>query len=682
MYQSVDVVEPELLEKLLHAQDGRIRAAAVRVLSSWSSRVTNGFNLLAERVADEHPRVRLEVMRALGKIPTARSADLVLSALSRPMDDFLDYGLWLSINDLARPWIDSILSDNWKPEGHERELEFGLKSVEPALASKVFTKLVAGKPIPATGNWIELIGQAGSPNELRQLFDQVLQGGFDEASTARALTALNEAARLRKAKPAGDLAGLGNLLQNSGSKAGVAAVRLVGTWKLKPFASQLVNLAQSQSAPAKLAQAAIESLREIGGAEAIEGLRALAEKGSDLTLRRQAVVALAALDLNKSLPQIMAIASATTQPDEAVGLWRALLSIKGAAPALARALPKTGFPPDAAKAGLRVARESGRNEPDLVLALSRAGNLEDESQNLTPAEIQALVAKMKSADPARGEIIFRRKDLSCTVCHAIGGAGGKVGPDLTSLGASAPPDYLIESVLAPNKTVKEGYHSIQVQTKDGQEFSGVLVRETSQELILRDATNKEVSIPKNNIDERRLGGSLMPSGMVDNLTSEERLDLFRFLSELGKPGPYDASQANVARVWKLRPGTHTIEQFGEEKFVNNDPNGAEWQPTYSLADGRLLRDQLHDGAKAGQWIGVVGLYAATQLQVAKAGPVSLKFSGAANAPVWIDGKPATGGSEVSPNLAAGIHTIVVRLDPKKLPDHLRLESSDGTFLAN
>ena len=66
---------------------------------------------------------------------------------------------------------------------------------------------------------------------------------------------------------------------------------------------------------------------------------------------------------------------------------------------------------------------------------------------------------------SRGELIFRRKDLNCLTCHAIAGAGGAVGPDLTSIGASAQVDYLVESLLQPNKAIKEGYHSLVVTTK-------------------------------------------------------------------------------------------------------------------------------------------------------------------------------------------------------------------------
>ena len=59
----------------------------------------------------------------------------------------------------------------------------------------------------------------------------------------------------------------------------------------------------------------------------------------------------------------------------------------------------------------------------------------------------------------RGEAVFRRKDLTCLKCHSIAGAGGLVGPDLVSIGASAQVDYLVESLLVPNKAVKEGYHA-------------------------------------------------------------------------------------------------------------------------------------------------------------------------------------------------------------------------------
>src|SRR5205085_12537935 len=114
---------------------------------------------------------------------------------------------------------------------------------------------------------------------------------------------------------------------------------------------------------------------------------------------------------------------------------------------------------------------------------------------VTPAEVQALVQEVRTkGDPARGELIYRRKEATCLACHAIAGAGGQVGPDMTSIGASAQIDYLVESLLLPNKAVKEGYHTLDVTRLDGKIVSGVKVREGNGELVLRDKADKEIAI--------------------------------------------------------------------------------------------------------------------------------------------------------------------------------------------
>ena len=60
VFQSLDVVEPELLTALMRARDYHIRSAATRVLAHWVDRISNALELLSARVADENPRVRME----------------------------------------------------------------------------------------------------------------------------------------------------------------------------------------------------------------------------------------------------------------------------------------------------------------------------------------------------------------------------------------------------------------------------------------------------------------------------------------------------------------------------------------------------------------------------------------------------------------------------------------------
>src|SRR5438046_6626987 len=152
--------------------------------------------MIGKLVRDDSPRVRLEALRALAKIPSAKSAELALSVFDKPMDPFLDYALWLTINDLADPWIAAIKSGEWKVQAHEKQLEFGLKAIDSEKASSVLGQLLRNEPLPRDGGaWIELIGRAGGAIELKRLFDQVLANGFDESAAARSLAALNEASR-------------------------------------------------------------------------------------------------------------------------------------------------------------------------------------------------------------------------------------------------------------------------------------------------------------------------------------------------------------------------------------------------------------------------------------------------------------------------------------------------------
>ena len=194
----------------------------------------------------------------------------------------------------------------------------------------------------------------------------------------------------------------------SSEKVHAAALRLIGVWKLSSRTKDLLAIAGDKSQPAALREAACFALREIGGPEAVIGLRALTSRTNDQATRRQAAVVLAAIDLSESLAQIVDVISGAGREEEALDLWRSLLAVKGAAPALARGLPKAGLPETSAKAGLRAAREGGRSEPDLIIALARAAGLSEETRNLTQAELSQIAAKIKNGDPARGEAIYRR----------------------------------------------------------------------------------------------------------------------------------------------------------------------------------------------------------------------------------------------------------------------------------
>lgn len=691
MYQSVNVVEPALLDRMLNAQDGHIRAAATRVVSYWHPRLTNAMDLLAARVTDEHPRVRVEALRALSEIPTARSVELVLGALDKPVDSFLDYTIWLSINDLAKPWVDAVKSGAWKPEGHEKQLEFALKSVLPEYASEVLTQVLQTRTLDRDGSgpWIELIGQSGADAQVRHLFDQAASGGFDDAATVRALKAVVEAARSRNVGKSDDAGKLAALIKSSNVEVQVEALRLAGTWKQTAAVPNVIGIIRDSGSRASAMRAAFATLREIGGQPVVSELPNIIKDTDSRTVRREAVVTFAALDMQRALPQVIALLNDVKIEAEGLDIWRELLAIKGAGEAIAKTLPKTGLSVPMAKAGVRAAREGGRNQPDLIMALTTGADLEGEGAGLSDAELKQIAERaVQSGNPERGEAIFRRKEIGCVNCHAIGGVGGKVGPDLTSIGASAQVDYLVESVFYPNRKIKEGYHSVMVETKDGEEMSGVMARENTEQLVLRDATDKEIVIPKSNIKSRVLGNnSIMPSGLVDSLPASQQLDLFRFLSELGKPGPFDASKGNVARLWKLFPQTLDVSQFGDEKILNSKLTDPGWSTAFSLVDGHLQKREFNTAIEPVKSRDPANIFAAVQAQVSGGEPFAFKLTGcAAETPIWVDGKPvkAERGSDgfEHVDVSAGVHTIMLKLPTAKLPDYIELQASGATFLVN
>lgn len=692
MYQATDVVIQDsatILAGLLRDKDARLRAAAVRVGGYWAGHTpgipslakprleeSESLELLATLITDDHPRVRIEALRALARIPTMRSAELALSVLDKgPVEGFLEYALWLTINDLAQPWAAAVESGAWKIEGREKQLQYALKAIEPKLASGLMAKVIGTKPLPrdGSGGMIELIGQAGGPAQLRQLFDQTVSGGFTDEATARALNQLGEAARLRNAKPGGDLAGVSKLIANGSDGVRPAAAKLAGIWKLASAAPALGKLAGDAATPVSLRRASIEGLRDLGGRDSIAALRALA-KDKDASIQRSAASALATTDLNGSMPQILEVVSATEKEEDALTLWRSLLAPKGASAAFTKALATNALPETAARAGLRAAREGGRNEPNLVMALNKAGSLSDPSAALNENEIHAIAFEVTKGKAENGEKVYRRKELGCTLCHALGGAGGKVGPDMTSLGASTPVvDYIVESVLLPGKRVKEGYNSVQITTKDGEDVAGNLIREDNEQVILRDATAREVSVPKRTIASRKMGGSIMPAGLVDYITPQERLDLYAFLKELGKPGPYDATKQNVARVWRLNPKVGTV---NADEMLKSDIRGKEWTPLFSTVGGTLPKGDIMaelEGKDTTVWV-------ASRFQTSKAGPATFKVTGTPSPKAWIDGKPIGGAGDLTADLSAGQHTFFLKVTTTDIANGLKVESNDVTFL--
>ena len=172
-YEALRHVEPDLLHALLHSPEPHARAAAVRVLAAWHEQLPDSLNQLAERIADEFPRVRLETVRALALIPTPEAAQIAMRALDRPMDKFLDFALWQTARDLQPAWLPAVQSGTVKFDDNVQHLIFALQAVDSAdVVSPLMTLLKEGKlPADRTEGVLLMVATLGGPNDLAALFD-------------------------------------------------------------------------------------------------------------------------------------------------------------------------------------------------------------------------------------------------------------------------------------------------------------------------------------------------------------------------------------------------------------------------------------------------------------------------------------------------------------------------------
>lgn len=146
------------------------------------------------------------------------------------------------------------------------------------------------------------------------------------------------------------------------------------------------------------------------------------------------------------------------------------------------------------------------------------------------ARLEELLGSLGGGDIRRGQAVFRGAKASCSACHAIGYLGGDVGPDLTKIGSIRSERDLLESIVFPSASLVRGYEPVQVTTRDGKVYNGLVRPGGADELVLATGANQQVRIPRADVEEvlpSRV--SVMPAGLDQQLTTRELADLVAFL---------------------------------------------------------------------------------------------------------------------------------------------------------
>ena len=161
-------------------------------------------------------------------------------------------------------------------------------------------------------------------------------------------------------------------------------------------------------------------------------------------------------------------------------------------------------------------------------------------------------------DPFEGEKAFKKV---CAQCHKIYGEGAEVGPDITLNGRN---DFnqLLSNVFDPSLVIGAGYRSYTVVTNGGRVLNGLLAEDSPQRVVLKVQGGKQEVIPRSDIDEFKVNEiSLMPEQLEKQLTPQEIIDLFAFIS-LDKH-PSDKTARLLAGAGEIVPReVPKLEDFG------------------------------------------------------------------------------------------------------------------------
>jgi putative heme-binding domain-containing protein len=146
------------------------------------------------------------------------------------------------------------------------------------------------------------------------------------------------------------------------------------------------------------------------------------------------------------------------------------------------------------------------------------------------AEVRRLNNDLRAApgDPARGRRLFHDR---CASCHRLHGEGETIGPDLTYANRRDR-DFLLVSLVDPGGVIRKEYQASIVATRDGRILSGLIVEQTPEMIVLRDAKGQRTQVPAAEVQEIKDSDvSLMPESLYKELSPEQLRDLFSFLQQ-------------------------------------------------------------------------------------------------------------------------------------------------------
>jgi quinoprotein glucose dehydrogenase len=362
------------------------------------------------------------------------------------------------------------------------------------------------------GDLLAILAEVGTADDITSIL---------RLDSSKLKPAVLRAMRIRKSQPPADAAHLlePHFKLNLQSEAAL----LAGEWKVESLLPNVRELAKTKEIPA-----AIEALGKYGS-DQLSLLREIATSGS-ANAKAAALAQWQIFQPREAAEKAAEFLETEANENQCTNVLVAFVQRPASAAELAKAIVNKVLPANIQRVALATITGSGRRDEQLLRAFSTKA----ESNKIVD---DRFVAEVRDhGDVARGKVIFNRAELGCVACHKVNGSGGMIGPDLSALGTAQPIDFIARAILEPQKEIKEGFSSVLIAMKNGDEFQGYVVRENPNEIVLKDPlVNQEVRLRRAEIASGRANGSLMPNGLADQLSAEEFRDLLKYLSSLGKP---------------------------------------------------------------------------------------------------------------------------------------------------
>lgn len=487
--------ETTLLEALQHA-NWRVRKSALQLASPLIHDSSAVQKAVAAAVNDRHPQVAFAAMQTIYDVPTSELSTTVELIRSSFWNDVWFQKAALSVADRHAIWLVEILSQR-------SALQVAGELSEGSSSDQLLSGLSA------------VVAAHGQLNEVAELLRMSAATNTSDVDVAAIVLGFEQGAKRNKGPlKYGSFAGLVELPNEDVSKAAAMAQQRI---------LKVVEVVSKHSALPADRAAAMRLLAVVQRASFLNQLPALLNSKESQLIQQAALLVVREFAITDALPVVLqqfeTLTPAARKDAAALMLLRPESSLQ-----LLHRMADGSVSAAIIDIDQRLRLLQDRNVQVREIAAQVFGGVVSANRKEVAGTYQAAISM--EASKTRGAVVFEK---TCSKCHKIDGKGHSVGPDISDTRKRSR-DALLYDILDPNRRVDPQFSEYVVVTTDGRTFNGLLVTDTDEQIVLRQAEGREQTISRADIDElQATNKSLMPEGIEKDVSVQQMADLLEYL---------------------------------------------------------------------------------------------------------------------------------------------------------